>query len=236
MRQIITATLLAASALLVASPSQAVPIVYAAVLSGPNESPPNGSLGTGFATAIIDTTAHTLNVTVMFTGLTGTTTLSHIHCCTAVPGVSTTGIATVTPSFTGFPTGVTSGSYTSPTFLLDTADGWNPAFITANGGTPGSAEAAFAAGLAAGTAYLNIHTSFVPGGDIRGFRRWRPSQRRSPSWRRACWVWAGAEGASAAENSVLRRTAQPASAIRRTSKGVLRALPWPEFGFRAVPN
>jgi hypothetical protein len=108
-------------------------------------------------------------VTVTFTGLLGTTTASHIHCCTTIPFVSTAGIATVTPTFTGFPLGVTSGSYTSPVFDLSTAAGWNAAFITANGGTPASAEAALLAGLNSGEAYLNIHTTVVPGGEIRGF-------------------------------------------------------------------
>jgi hypothetical protein len=43
------------------------------------------------------------------------------------------------------------------------------AFITAHGGTVPGAEAALAASLADGTAYLNIHTTVVPGGEIRGF-------------------------------------------------------------------
>ena len=45
---------------------------------------------------------------------------------------------------------------------------WNLAFITASGGTP-AAEAALAAGLAADKAYLNIHTTAFPNGEIRGF-------------------------------------------------------------------
>jgi hypothetical protein len=42
-------------------------------------------------------------------------------------------------------------------------------FIANNGGTTATAEAVLVAGLAAGEAYLNIHTSVVPGGEIRGF-------------------------------------------------------------------
>src|SRR4051812_36145752 len=80
-------------------------------LDGPSESPPNTSLGTGFADVDFDTTANTMHVHVTFSGLTGTVTASHIHCCTAVPGVGTAGVATTTPTFTGFPGGVTSGTY-----------------------------------------------------------------------------------------------------------------------------
>lgn len=169
MRRFLVAVCIAACGILAASASHATVINYFAALSGPGESPPNASPGTGFATARLDTTLHTLSVTVTFTGLLGTTTASHIHCCTTIPFVSTAGIATVTPTFTGFPLGVTSGSYTSPVFDLSTAAGWNAAFITANGGTPASAEAALLAGLNSGEAYLNIHTTVVPGGEIRGF-------------------------------------------------------------------
>ena len=49
------------------------------------------------------------------------------------------------------------------------ASSYNPAFVTANGGTPASAFAALVAGLNAGDAYLNIHTTQFPGGEIRGF-------------------------------------------------------------------
>jgi hypothetical protein len=41
--------------------------------------------------------------------------------------------------------------------------------VTANGGTTAGAEAALLAGLEAGQAYLNIHTTMFPGGEIRGF-------------------------------------------------------------------
>ena len=49
------------------------------------------------------------------------------------------------------------------------ASSYNPAYITANGGTTTTAEAALFAGLAAGQAYLNIHTTNFGGGEIRGF-------------------------------------------------------------------
>ena len=144
-------------------------VTYDVVLTGPNESPANASTGTGFAVITIDTTANTLNiVSDTFSGLLGTTTVSHIHCCTLVPGTGTAGVATQTPTFPGFPSGVTSGTY-SMSFDMTQSSTWNPTFINNNGGTPAGAEAALVAGAAAGEAYLNIHTTVFPGGEIRGF-------------------------------------------------------------------
>ena len=139
---------------------------FSVTLTGPGESPPNASPGTGTAVVSLDTVAHRLSVSVSFSGLTTPTTMSHIHCCVAPPG--TAGVATTTPSFVGFPLGVTSGTFTT---TLDTtqASSWNPAYITANGGTPLTAETALAAGMNAGQAYLNIHTTAFPAGEIRGF-------------------------------------------------------------------
>lgn len=157
----------AASLFLACSASGAI-VSYTATLSGAAEAPPNASPGTGSTQVDIDVVAHTLRVRATFSGLIGNTTASHIHGATAVPGVGTAGVATQTPSFLGFPLGVTSGSMDT-TFDLTLASSWNAAYITANGGSPASAETAFAAALAAGRTYLNIHSSFAPGGEIRGF-------------------------------------------------------------------
>jgi hypothetical protein len=155
--------------LVVAVPaSHAEVIHYFATLNGPNESPPNTSPGTGSALVTIDTVANTMRVQVQFTGLSANTTASHIHCCTAVPDTGTAMVATTTPTFTGFPLGVTSGTY-DHTFDLTLTSSWNPAFITAHGGNAAGAEAALLAGLAANEAYLNIHSTAHPGGEIRGF-------------------------------------------------------------------
>lgn len=140
--------------------------IYTATLSGANESPVNASAGVGTTTVTLDTTAHLLHVIVAFSGLDAVDTAAHIHCCVAPPGVA--GVATTTPTFTGFPTGVTSGTFDG-TFDTTLAASWNAAFITAQGGTAAAAEAALAAGLTAGQAYLNIHTTLHPGGEIRGF-------------------------------------------------------------------
>ena len=147
-----------------ATASQA--LTYTAHLTGPGESPSNTSPGIGDGTVNLDLTAHTLSIDMTFSGLLSGTTASHIHCCIAPPGA--TAVATQLPTFTGFPLGVTSGSY-SNTFDTLSAATWNPTFITASGGTAAAAEAALSAGLAAGNSYLNIHTSQFPSGEIRGF-------------------------------------------------------------------
>jgi CHRD domain/PEP-CTERM motif len=149
--------------------SYAVLFEYTAYLNGPSEDPPTPSPGTGYTTVDYDSTAHTLNVDVTFSDLLAPTIASHIHAATASPGTGNAIVATQVPSFVGFPIGVTSGTYDSPTFDLTLASSWNPAFITAHGGTAAGAEAFFAASLAAGTAYLNIHTAEYRGGEIRGF-------------------------------------------------------------------
>ncbi len=141
---------------------------YDVVLDGPSESPANASPGTGFATVSYDDVAHTLFVDVTFSGLLGTTTASHIHAATATPLSGTAGVATTTPTFAGFPLGVTSGTYIN-TLDLTQASSYNPSYVSANGGTTASAEAAMAAAIAAGKAYLNIHTTVFTGGEIRGF-------------------------------------------------------------------
>jgi hypothetical protein len=148
--------------------ARAVPVQFSAALSGPNESPANASLGTGFAVVTYDATTHMLQVQVTFSGLTGSTTASHIHAATPTPGAGTAGVATTTPTFAGFPLGVTSGSYFN---ILDLTllSSYNPAYVTANGGTVASAEAALMGAMFQGETYLNIHTTSFPGGEIRGF-------------------------------------------------------------------
>jgi hypothetical protein len=140
-------------------------ITYTAVL-GNFENPPTGSPGTGFATVTIDNVLNTMLVDVTFSGLTSGNTNAHIHCCVAQGGNA--GVATVTPTFTGFPTGATSGTY-NHLFDLTLATSWNPAFITLSGGTTAGAEAALLTGLANKQTYLNIHTTNFGGGEIRGF-------------------------------------------------------------------
>lgn len=150
------------------STANAAVLVYTAFIDGPSEDPPNAVPGTGMARVDYDPNNHSMRVRASFVDLVGTTTAAHIHAPTAVPLSGTAGVATQLPSFSGFPLGVTSGSMDT-TFDLTLASSWNPSYITANGGTPGGAETAFATALAEGRSYFNIHSTFDTSGEIRGF-------------------------------------------------------------------
>ena len=152
--------------------AKADPLVFTATLSGLNERPqPANSPGTGFAVVTVD--GNIMTVTASFSGLVSTTsagapsgtTAAHIHCC--APTTGTAGVATTLPTFPGFPSGVTSGTYTN-SFDLTLASTYNANFINANGGTVEGARLAFLNGLQAGQAYFNIHSNAFPGGEIRG--------------------------------------------------------------------
>jgi hypothetical protein len=140
-------------------------ILYGGTLSGLNEVPPNASPGTGWAVVTIDNTANTMRVQTAFAGLTSGVTASHIHA-RANAGAGTGGVATTVPTFTGFPSGVTSGTY-DHTFDMLLASSWNPAYITANGGTAASAWSVFQTKIASELTYLNIHTTNFGGGELR---------------------------------------------------------------------
>ena len=165
----VTLTAVCAAAAMAASlPAAASVVTYFTTLSGAAEIPPNASPGTGSATVTYDDSTSKLSLHVEFTGLIGTTTASHIHCCTAAAGAGTAGVATTTPTFAGFPLGVHSGIYDA-LLDLDAATSWNPGFISSHGATIASAKSDFLTGLSAGKTYLNVHSTFAPGGEIRGF-------------------------------------------------------------------
>ena len=167
-------------------PLSAAPVTFFANLSGPAEEPPNTSPATGLTLVTIDPAAHTLQIHANFSGLLGLTTVSHIHVING-PGdantLDTAGpVATTTPSFPGFPAGVTAGTFdgmfnTLATgtyragFLNDSA-ALHPALTNVE-----AAELELFEAIVEGRAYLNIHTgpnpatgaAGFPGGEIRGF-------------------------------------------------------------------
>jgi hypothetical protein len=154
-------------AIVPASHTQAAILTFSAVLNGANESPPVPSSGTGTTIVTIDTSLNTLRIQGAFSGLSAGSTVAHIHSATTVPGVGNAGVATV-PTLPGFPVGVTSGSFNTLLDLTQTG-AYNGTFITNNGGTAVSAQAALTASLLAGTAYFNVHSSLYTSGEIRGF-------------------------------------------------------------------
>ena len=170
-----------AALVLVAASAGAAPLHYQATLTGPNESPPNASPGTGTATLDLDTTTHQWTYHVQFSGLLGPTTASHTHAATTTAGTGTAGVATTTPSYTGFPLGVTSGTW-DHTFDMTQSTSFNSTYIAAHGGTTTQAELDLAQAIADGKAYLNIHTQVVGGGEIRGFWTLVPVPAYPTTW------------------------------------------------------
>lgn len=158
---LIAASLLSLSAAL---PVAAHTATYTAQLLGTAESPANNSAGTGLATVTLDEHSLTMRVQASFAGLSGSTTMAHIHCCTSLPNTGNAGVALV---FSDFPTGATSGAY-DRTFDLSQLSNWSGSFVSTHGGTASSAFTALGQTLGNGTAYFNVHTSAFPGGELRG--------------------------------------------------------------------
>lgn len=157
-----------ALALGLSSSAPAAVLYYSAVLDGPSEDPPVASPGTGTALLVIDTTANTYQIVFDFQGLLGGVTAVHIHGPTTTPGTGVAGVMTPTPTFPDSPLGMTDGSY-NRTFDMTQTASYRAGFVTNNGGTAAGAAAAFMAAVDDGKAYLNIHSSAFPGGEIRGF-------------------------------------------------------------------
>jgi hypothetical protein len=156
---------------ILAGAAQASIITYESTLAP--EAP--GATGSGSVTVTYDSAAQTLRIDAAWTGLSGLTTVAHIHCCTAAPDVGTIGVAVTPGTLPGFPVGVTSGAYLSPLLDLTDPGTYTAGFLTNfGGGTEAGAEAALIAGMTNGTAYFNVHTNMFPGGEIRGFLRQVP--------------------------------------------------------------
>jgi hypothetical protein len=150
--------------LLAAPAAQAVPVTFYSTLSPEVV----GATGSGSVKVVIDADADTLRIDADWSGLSGLTTVAHIHCCTAAPRAGTVGVAVTPGTLPGFPAGVTAGTY-STLLDLDLASTYTAAFLAFGGGTVEGAESALFAGLSNGTAYFNVHSRTFPGGEIRGF-------------------------------------------------------------------
>ncbi len=107
--------------------------------SGLQETPPNNSTGTGTLTGNYDDATNILTYTINFSGLSANVTAAHFHA--SPPGIA--GAILIGPA--GFPTGVTSGTFSTTHTLTATQED----------------------SLKRGLFYFNIHTTAFPGGEIR---------------------------------------------------------------------
>jgi len=165
MRHHIARLAVSLAAATLAVPASAAITVFAAPLT-PEVT---GATGAGMVQVTYDSSAQTLAISAEWAGLSGTTTVAHIHCCTAMPGTGTVGVAVTPGTLPGFPVGLRSGTYSITDLDLTQASTYTGGFLSANGGSPASAEAALVAGMWGGRAYFNVHTTAFPGGEIRGF-------------------------------------------------------------------
>jgi hypothetical protein len=119
-----------------------------ASLDGAQETPPVITLGTGSQTGTYDDVSNILTWSGSFSGLTAGTTDAHFHGPAAV-GVGPAGVLVPITAAGGgdiFPLAVTSGLYSGTATL----------------------SALNETRLLSGLIYVNIHTTFRPGGEIRG--------------------------------------------------------------------
>lgn len=133
--------MLAAAALVAAGAgaAQASIKVYNFALEGVQEVPAVNTTAFGSATVTLDTVSGAVSVNATYNGLLGTVTASHIHGL-AGPGVNAGVIVTLSPS------GGTTGT------------------VTGNG----VLNATQIQGMLDGLCYVNVHSTFKPGGEIRG--------------------------------------------------------------------
>lgn len=120
--------------------SKAAIYPFTAIYSGANEFPVNASTATGTIIGTYNDATNTIYYTISFSGFSSNTTAAHFHAPAAL-GAS----AGVVQAHVGFPTGVTSGTYTSSNVLSDANE----------------------TNLKNGLMYSNIHTIAVPSGEIR---------------------------------------------------------------------
>jgi len=111
------------------------------VINGAQEVPAVVTGGSGTIKGTYNDVTNLISYNIIFFGLTGTTSAGHFHG-PALAGVN----AGVQIGYAGFPLSVTNGTYTSTSTLT----------------------AAQETQLIGGMWYANIHTSFKPGGEIRG--------------------------------------------------------------------
>ena len=138
-RLIVTATCLLGIALW-AQPSQAAPESFKVALTGAQQVPPLQLAGTGTADLTYDPATHVLSWSIMYSGLSGTVTMAHIH-------------------------GPAAEGKNGPVQIWLTKKG-SPAESPIKGQATLTPEQAKQ--FEAGELYINVHTEAHPGGEIRG--------------------------------------------------------------------
>lgn len=110
------------------------------LLNGAQETPPVATAGTGTATVLFNDVTGGMTVNGFFNGLTGNTSAAHVH------GYAPIGTPAGVVFGLTINTGVTSGAFSGA----------------------GTIPAVRIADVMAGRTYINVHSTFAPGGEIRG--------------------------------------------------------------------
>jgi hypothetical protein len=126
---------------LASSPAAATTWSLASILDGAQETPAVVTPATGTASLTYDDVTNVLSWTISYSGLVGTTTNAHFHGPAAV-GVGPAGVQLAIP----FTSGVTAAT------------------MIGSGALSATQETQLLSGLW----YINVHSSFRPGGEIRG--------------------------------------------------------------------
>lgn len=137
---------------------------YSTVLTGLNEVPANPSPATGTVTAVVNAAGTQVTISASFQNLIGTYTASHLHGPATTVQNAGVQIGFVPPAaawvFANSNHDGTLVNYTVP--ITATQIGY----------------------LAAGTMYANIHSSTIPGGEIRGQMALGPVPNEKSTWAR----------------------------------------------------
>lgn len=142
-------------------------LCFTSKLSAHHVVPPPTTIGTARVKMSIGFNGE-LHLQGEFENLNGTTTMAHIHAVTAVANVPPSGPATTLPSLIGFPLGVHDGKF-DVILELSNQTSFNSMFLGEYSGSVYNASNTMINAIADGHAYMNIHTTTYPNGEIAGF-------------------------------------------------------------------
>lgn len=131
----------------------------------------NGRSGSGALYMEYEEETNFLAISSSFAGLSGNTTVAHIHCCTALANTGNAGVALAGGpggSLINFPIGVKAAAY-NQSFNMGLNGVYGLAYFNANGANANQARDVLLDAFRSGRAYLNIHSSTFGGGEIRAW-------------------------------------------------------------------